>query len=312
MKNVLLFSLLCVFQLSCNRVTDNQPTPTETVPASAIQALTAQYPGATDMLFKTLEKGRVWQVNFTQKSARFSAATNPQKLLIAYQLQTQSVPDSLASTVRNTVLDGGTFTNLRVQNYNWFRDSGNNGQFIFADYNWQGNQYTFRWTVTSINGAITYVTELLPSNQLEFRTETLLDLPLAIQQSLTAQGAVFGYALVTVDAQGKKQYVVSAQQNANYYTLTYEENGQLIAVSGSANAQYYSFINQLPASIQTYLQQTPELAGFSNSGQFSLLSKSQYAGVTSYTVNVQKGRQTWFLTFNEQGQLVRRTYLNLV
>ncbi|RYF46644.1 MAG: hypothetical protein EOO39_49475, partial [Cytophagaceae bacterium] len=113
MKNVLLLSLLCVFQVSCNRVTDNQPTPTETVPASAIQALTDQYPGAADMVFKTLEKDRVWQVNFTQKSARFSAATNPQKLLIAYQLQTQSVPDSLSSTVRNTVLDGGTFTNLR-------------------------------------------------------------------------------------------------------------------------------------------------------------------------------------------------------
>ena len=56
----------------------------------------------------------------------------------------------------------------------------------------------------------------------------------------------------------------------------------------------------------------PELAGFSNSGQFSLLSKSQYAGITTYTVNLQKGRQTWFMTFDQQGQLVRRTYLNLV
>lgn len=312
MKKVLLLSLLCVIQLACNRVTDDQPAPNETIPTTAIQALTDQYPGAAGMIFKTLEKGRVWQVNFTQKSARYSAATGLQKLLIAYQLETQSVPDSLASLVRNTAIDGGTFTNLRVQDYSWFKDVGNNGQFIFADYDWQGNRYTFRWTVTSINGKITYVTELLPSNQLEFRTETLLDLPLAIQQSLTAQGAAFNYALVSVDTKNKKQYAVTVQQNANWYNLTYEENGQLIAVSGSANAQYYSAINQLPGSIQTYLQQTPELAGFSNSGQFSLLSKSQYAGVTTYTVNLQKGRQTWFMTFDEQGKLVRRTYLNLV
>ncbi|ARK09833.1 hypothetical protein A6C57_05485 [Fibrella sp. ES10-3-2-2] len=312
MKNILSLSLLSVFLLACNQVTDTQPAPTETIPASAIQALTDQYPGAADILFKTLEKGRVWQVNFTQKSARFSAATSPQKLLIAYQLQTQAVPDSLASLVRNTVIDGGTFTNLRVQNYSWFRDGGNNGQFIFADYDWQGNRYTFRWNVTSLNSQITYTTELLPSNQLEFRTETLLDLPPSIQQSLAAQGAVFSYALVTVDAQGKKQYAVSAQQNTTYYNLTYEENGQLVAATGSANAQYYSFINQLPSAIQTYLQQTPELAGFSNSGQFSLLRKSQYAGLTTYTVNVQKGRQTWFMTFDQQGQLVQRTYLNLV
>ena len=240
MKNVLLLSLLCIIQLACNGVTDDQVAPTETIPAAAIQALTDQYPGAADMVFKTLEKDRVWQVNFTQKSARFNAATSPQKLLIAYQLQTQSVPDSLASLVRNTVLDGGTFTNLRVQNYSWFKDGGNNGQFIFADYDWQGNRYTFRWTVTSINGKITYVTELFPSNQLEFRTETLLDLPLVVQQSMTAQGASFSYALVTVDAQNKKQYAVSVQQNANYYTLTYAENGQLLAATGSANAQYYA------------------------------------------------------------------------
>ncbi len=264
------------------------------------------------MVFKTLEKNRVWQANFTQQSARYSAAANPQKLLIAYQLQTQSVPDSLSSLVRNTVIDGGTFTNLRVQDYSWFKDGGNSGQFLFADYDWQGNRYTFRWTVTSVNGKITYVTELLPSNQLEFRTETLLDLPLVIQQSLTAQGATFSYALVTVDAQNKKQYAVSVQQNNNYYNLTYAENGQLLTATGSANTQYYSFINQLPASIQTYLQQTPELVEFSNSGQFSLLGKSQYAGVTTYTVNLQKGRQTWFMTFDQQGQLVRRTYLNLV
>lgn len=314
MKTTVWISLLCLLSAACNRVTDIQPNPnpTEEIPTSAIDAVTGQFPQAEGIVFKTLEKNQVWQVNFTQKAARYNAATNQQMLLVAYQVADRSVPDSLTSVVRNTVIDGGTFTNLRMQNYSWFKDTSNNGQFIFADYDWRGTRYTFRWTVTNLSGKTTYVTELFPYYQLEYRTVTLADLPSSIREPLKNQTLDFNYAVVQVDQQVKKRYGITVKQNSNSFTLNYTDEGLLSSVSSSPTVQYFSEIGQLPTTIQAYLRNTPELAGFGMGGQFTLLAKNKYGMVETYTVNLQKGRETWFLTFNSSGELTTRSYLNLV
>ena len=312
MKTIKWVWLLCLLSAGCNRVNDIQPNSPEEVPVSAIDAVTGQFPQAENIVFKTLEKNQVWQVNFTQKAARYSAATDQQMLLVAYQLDDRSVPDSLTSLVRNTVIEGGTFSNLRVQNYSWFKDGTNNGQFIFADYNWRGNRYTFRWNVTNINGNITYVTEMFPYYQLEYRTVTLADLPATIQESLKNQQADFSYAVVQTGQDTEKRYTLTVRQSANTPTLTYNGEGTLVMATNSPNTQYYTAINQLPDPIQTYLRNTPELTGFDLGGQFTILAKNSYGPVETYTVNLHKGRETWFMTFNSNGELTTRSYLNLV
>ncbi|GAB4022216.1 hypothetical protein GCM10028773_34090 [Spirosoma koreense] len=297
----------------CNKVNDIQPNEQEgEVPVSAIEAVTGQFPQAKDMVFKTLEKNRVWQVAFSQNAARYSAATDQQLLLVAYQLADRSVPDSLTSLVRSTVIDGGSFSNLKVQNYSWFKDPANNGQFILADYDWRGTSYTFRWTVTNISGRINYVTEMFPYYQLEYRTVTLADLPTTIQESLRNLRADFNYAIIQVDGHAKKRYSVTVQQASNVIALTYNDEGGLTAVSNPQTTQYFSQTSQLPTAIQAYLRDTPELAGFGLGGQFTLLARSTFDTMETYTVNLQKGRETWFMTFNGKGELMTRSYLNLV
>ncbi|WP_420151429.1 hypothetical protein [Spirosoma sp.] len=313
MKVIRWIFLLGVLGSGCNKVNDIQPNDTEeNIPVSAIEAVTGKFPQAKELVFKTLEKNQVWQVNFSQNAARFSAATNQQRLLVAYQVENRSLPDSLTSLVRNTVIDGGTFSNLRLQNYFWYGNATNNGQLILADYDWRGSRYTIRWNVSNVNGRITYVTEMLPYHQLEYRTETLANLPAIIQKSLQDQQADFNYAVVQVGQNTEKRYVLTVRQATNTPTLTYNDEGTLLGVTNLPNTQYYTAIDQLPSAIQTYLRNTSELSGFDVGGQFPLLSKTNYGTIETYTVNLQKGRETWFMTFNSNGELITRSYLNLV
>lgn len=307
------YLLLCLLGSACNRVIDSQPTPVpanETIPASAIQAVVARFPQAETMVFTQLEKNQVWQVSFQQKAIPYQAVTNSQQLLVAFQTDKSAIPDSLQATLTNSVVAGGILSNLRLQAYNPLTSP--NDRVVLADYNWQSTRYTFRWTITSLSGQITYLTELLPETQLQYRTEALTDLPPLVQQSLAEQQVDFDNAQVEVDGQGKKRYSLTVRQNSSLFTLLYDDAGQLLGAMNPSVAQRYTAPDQLPATIQAYLSRTPELANFTLGGQFSLLAKTTYRGLETYTVNLQKGRQTWFMIFNGQGQLVTRSYLNMV
>ncbi len=305
-----MYAILALCLVACNPVTDRQPTPSDGVSPNAIRAVTSRFPQAKEMIFTSLERDRVWQVNFNQQQAQYRAVTNQQTVLLADLLTTQAVPDSLALLVNNTVINGGTFTNLRAETYLWYRDSASADRFVFADYDWQGTRYTFRWTITNIKGNITYVLEMMPYYQLEYRTASQFDLPTSIQQSIGDQLTSFDHAIVRVDGQGKKQYSVAGQQKASFVSLTYDDAATLIGNSG--NQQRLTSIGQLPAGIQTYIRDAPELVGFGLAGQFAGLTKSTNKEVDTYSVVLQKGRQTWFMVFSREGQLLSRSYLNLV
>ncbi|MVM40198.1 hypothetical protein GO730_25435 [Spirosoma sp. HMF3257] len=304
--------LLGLLTLACHQQADLQPATQETQPANAIAAIRTQFPNAENMLFTSLGTNTLWQVSFAQRNTQYTAATSGQKLLVAYQLKSPTQPDSLVSLIKSTVVDGGAFSNFREQDYSWYNDLANNGKRILADYDWQNTRYTFRWGITTINGNITYVTEVLPFYQLEYRTESVDDLPAPVKQAMANQYLEFSYALVQVDAQGRKRCTVYVRQNNNPFELVYDNEGVLLQASNLQNPQYLNQIDQLPASIQTYLHNTPELAGFALQGQFALLSKSNFGSLQTYRVNLQKGRQTWFMTFDSNGQLISRAYLNLV
>lgn len=305
--------LLCLLSSACNRVIDSQPTPVpanQTIPASAIQAVVARFPQAELMVFAPLEKNQVWRVSFQQKTVPYQAVTNPQLLLVAYQATNPTVPDSLKATLTNSVVDGGVLSNLRLQAYNPVTSP--NDRIVLADYDWQNTRYTVRWTITTLSGQVTYLTELLPETQLQYRTEALADLPPLLQQSLAEQQVAFDNAQVQVNGQAKKRYSLTVRQGSAFYTLLYDDAGQLLGAVNLGVAQHYTAINQLPDAIQSYLSRTPELANFTLGGQFSILAKTPYRGLETYTVNLQKGRQTWLMTFDKVGQLVTRSYLNLV
>jgi len=296
----------------CQRETVPQPTATALKPVEAVTAVKTQFPQADQMVFTSIGDKHIWRVNFVQNSVLYSAATSSQKLLTAYQLSNGQQPDTLTSLTANTVIDGGTFSSFREQRYDWFRNPANNGKRVLADYIWQGTKYTYRWGITNINGGTTYVTEMLPFYEMEFRTESLADLPFGVQRSMSDQYLRFQYALVRADGQGRRFSTVYARQNNNPFELVYNNDGVLLEVSNLQNPERLGSLSDLPSAIQTYLRETPELAGFSLQGQFSIIARSYFGPLQTYRVNLQKGRQTWFMTFDGSGKLLSRSYLNLV
>jgi YD repeat-containing protein len=317
MKAIGWLVLLGLSASACNRIIDSQPAPVdseETVPASAIRPVISRYPQATDLVFTALEKNQVWRVTFQQQATRYQAVTNQQLLLVAYQLTPAVSPDSLRATLKNTLIDGGTLSNIRRQDYSWYRDVEpiNNGSVLLADYVWRGNTYTVRWTSADVFGQMTYRTELVSPTQLDYYTVTLADLPLPIQQSLADQQIGFTRARVQTDGQGQKLYTLTVPQPNKTYTLTYNTAGQLLAAVTTNATQQFTSVSQLPSSIQAYLTRTPELAGFGPEGTMALLARNDYRGLQTYTVNLQNGQQAWLMTFNGQGQLINRSYVNTI
>ena len=296
---------------SCNRFDDQQPTPDHGPPPGSLQALTQQYPQAQDIQFTTLANNQLWLATFVQQSRRYQALLSPERLLSADQRIDDVLADSLTRLLAPTVVAGGTFDNPRLRHYDWFRSPGNAGKVmpVYADYTWQQQPYTASWTITQLaSGQITYYLELLPFQLAAYETDTLTDLPESLRATLREQGLTFTYAWVQVEAVGKRRYTLSVQKQGEYLYLSYDEGGQLIAVSNEPTAQHLQQLDQLPPAIQQYLQR-PELADFGLKGTDASLTHHTYGTRSTYRVNLQKDNQAWLMTFSDQGQLISRSFL---
>ena len=296
---------------SCNRFTDQQPTPDNGPPPSSVQALTKQYPQAQDILFTTIANNQLWQASFMQQRQRYQALLSPTRLLTAVQRLEGGVPDSLARLLEPTVVASGTLSNPRLRQYDWFSSSGTSGKVthVYADYTWQQQPYTASWTITqSTTGQTTYYLELLPYQLDSYETDALTEIPESLQASLREQGFTFSYAWMQVDTPQQRSGTLSVQKQGQNVYLSYDDNGQLVAVSNQQTAQVLGQLSQLPSPIQQYLQR-PELAGFGLKGADASLTHHTYGSLGTYRVNIQKDNQAWLMTFSDNGQLINRSFL---
>lgn len=301
----------------CNRFADQQPTPDSGPPATTVQSLTQQYPQAQDILFTTLVPNQLWQATFTQQGQHYQALTSPTQLLTADQLIDGTLPDSLTRLLEPTALAGGRLNNPRIRRYNgWYTNPAMSGlpEYVYADYTWQQQAYTASWNILRpATGKPYYNLELLPFQQAAYETKTLTDLPEQVQTVLREQSLTFTYARIQMDASQKRQYIVSANRQNQYWQLTYDSNGQLLAANNPATAQLLQQIDQLPPAIQQYLQR-PELAGFDlnrGSALYGYTGHHTYGSLGTYQVSMLKNNQGWLLLFSDQGQLISRSFLTV-
>lgn len=295
---------------SCNRYTDQQPTPDNGPPPGSVQALTQQYPKGQNIVFTTIANNQLWQADFVQQNQRYQALLSPTRLLTADQLVEGGVPDSLARLLESTVVAGGRFSNVRLRQYTWFSSPGNSAvTHVYADYTWQQQPYTASWTITRLySGKITYYLELLPFQLTEYETDTPTEIPESLQAALRGQNLPFTYAWIQVNTLRQRLGTVSIQNQGQPLYFTYDEKGQPVAVNHQQTAQFFQRVDQLPAAIQQYVQR-PELAGFGPSGTDASLTRHTYGSMSTYRVNLQKDNQAWLMTFSDGGQLISRSFL---
>jgi hypothetical protein len=310
MRAVLIFILFAVS--ACNQVHEANPQPAS-VPENVINLVESRYQGAGSMVFIELIRGRVWNVDFQSAGTRYSTALNPENILVSYRMAASGVPDSLAGMLNATVLQGGEFSNFKELDYTWVNE-GNYGKSFLADYQWQGQNYLFRWGVTYISGQNTYNLEMDPAKN-RFTTLEVMDLPESIRDYISGKGLEFSRATILVNANREKTYRIQLLKNGSFFELVF--NDQLNLIAGSDQLTVLGSAGELPLSIQNYLAAGPEYAGFVFSGQFSHIFKREFDGVISYEIGIQKhsgtlaGSQAWFITFDQNGNPVSRNYLGL-
>lgn len=316
---LLWLGLLLSGSSGCNHFVDRQPTPDSGPPAGTVQALTQPYPQAQDILFTTLMPNQLWRATFTQQRQHYQALTSPAQLLTADQLVEGALPDSLARVLDPTVAAGGHFSNPRFRQWQkgWSTLSGNNGPifYLYADYIWQQQPYTAYWQINQLtSGKTWYTVRLLPFQQAAYETRTVIDIPESLQATLREQNLTFVYAWIQVDAFGKPNYTLSVSRQGQSWQLSYDNNGQLIAVSDPKTAQFFQDPAQLPPAIQEYLRR-PELAGFAMGrkggqlgGSSDYSARHTYGSLSTYAVNMENGKQVWEMTFSDKGQLISRNF----
>lgn len=315
MHKRMLLGLLLVFS-SCNRFIDQQPAPDKGPPIGSVLAITQWYPQAQDVVLTTVSDNQLWQASFTQQRHRYQGLVDPGRLLSADQMIEGELPDSLTRLLKPTVVAGGTLSKPRFRQweYGWsgLRNLSGPIEYLLADYIWQQQLYTARWTVAQpTTGKAYYNLELTPLQQAEYQTGTLTDLPESIQTILREQGLTFTYATIQLTATGQRRYALSVNQQGQYWNLTYTEDGQLLAVSNPQTAQLIQQAEQLPSSIQAYLRR-PEVAGFSlnqGSAMYGYTARHTYSTMSTYRISLIKDNQAWLLLFSDRGQLISQSFL---
>jgi len=188
--------------------------------------------------------------------------------------------------------------------------------YPYADYTWQQQPYTVYWSITRPpDGNAFYTAYLIPFQKTDYQTRTLADLPETIQAALRDQGLQFTLAQIQVDALNKRRYTLSAQQPSaplkdQYWQFIYDEDGQLLAATNQATAAYFQQPDQLPPAIRQYLQR-PELVGFklgSTGGPFGSFARHTYGSLVTFSINVEKEKQSWVMLFSDKGQLISRSF----
>lgn len=316
-KRYVWLGLLLGWSSSCNRFTDQQPTPATAPPAATGQALVQQYPQAQSVLFTTLVANQLWQASFTQQGQRYQALVSPGRLLTADQVMDSPLPDSLTRILRATTVAGGTFSNPRFRHYtSWYTTPRLIGppSYVYADYTWQQQPYTARWyIVRSGFGAPVYYAELLPFQQASYETNTLTDLPESTQSVLATQNLTFVYAAITLEGFNQSQYTVWVNRQNQTWELTYNNAGQLVAAISSQAVPPIQQVDQLPPAIQAYLRR-PELAGFAlnqTGALYGYTTRHTYDSMDTYRVSLTRENQGWLFLFSETGQLLRRSFMTI-
>lgn len=194
---------------------------------------------------------QLWRATFTQQRQHYQALTSPAQLLIADQLVDGTLPDSLARVLNPTVAAGGHFSNPRFRQWQkgWSTFSGNNGPtfYLYADYIWQQQPHTTYWQINQLtSGKTWYTVRLLPFQQAAYETRALTDIPESLQVTLWEQNLTFVHAWIQVDAFGNPDYTLSVSRPGQSWQLSYDNNGQLIAVSDPKTAQFFQDPAQLP------------------------------------------------------------------
>lgn len=305
-----ILALLALVWLGACRQQEAQPTATTEfpdVPVTVVQALRVAYPTATNLSFTEIDKGNVWESDFSVQAVNHEVKINANgSILEAYALGGDGATGPASVTLpaaakayidkaypgyKITAIGDGQYNNQKAYKV-LLRSEKEEVTLIFDG-----------------NGAL--ILELkststpAPEAPKTFPITKADDLPAAARQYLTDSSLVFAKGIATVDKDAKKTYLVYATKGTTTYELVFDADGKLIRSSSSAprpatpTTVELKSISELPAAAIAYL------AGYTFE-KGSVTTSAE--GKKTYSVAVNKDGKRYEIVFDGDGKILTNKY----
>lgn len=306
----LLLSLVALLWLGACRQQEVQPTVTNAfpdVPSAVVQAVKSAYPTATGISFTEIDKGNVWESDFSVQSVDHQAKVNAKgSILEVYALgkgDGVTSPQSVTLPAAAKAYIDKTYPAYKIV-------AVGEGQY--------NSQKAYKVALRNEKEEVTLIFDANGTLILEFKatitpipeppkTFPILkadDLPAAAATYLRENSLVFAKGMATVDKDNKKTYLVYATKGTTIYELTFDNDGKLIK-SGSLTPApapttvVLKSISELPAAAVVFL------AGYTFE-KGTLTTSAE--GKKTYSVAVSKDGIRYEITFDGDGRVLTNKY----
>ncbi|ARK11390.1 PepSY-like domain-containing protein [Fibrivirga algicola] len=308
MKKILLYTtLLALLWLDACRQQEVQPTTTTdfaNVPAAVVQAVKSAYPTATNLSFSEIDKGSVWESDFTVQAVAHQATVNAKGAI----LEAYALGKGDGSTGTQAVTLPAAAKVYIEKTYPAYKMTGvGEGQY--------NNQKAYKVALRNETEEVTLIFDASGALILEFKatikpvteapkTFPILkaeDLPGAASQYLKDNSLTFAKGVATVDKDGKKTYLVVATKGTTVYELVFDNDGKLTKSSASippVTPTELKSIADLPAAAIAFL------TGYT----FEKGSVATKEGRKVYYVVVMKDGKRYEITFDADGKVLANQY----
>ena len=303
-----LLTLLAVLWLGACRQQEAQPANEfPDVPAAVVQAVRMAYPTATGLSFTELDKGNVWESDFSVQAVDHQAKVSVKgSILEVYAL---GKADGVTGS-QSVTLPAAAKAYIEKTYPGYKLVAAGEGQY--------NNQKAYKVALRTEKEEVTLIFDANGTVILEFKaaitptpetpkTFPILkteELPAAASSYLRENSLVFAKGMATVDKDSKKTYLVYATKGTTTYELTFDNDGKLIKSSSSTpmptpTTVALKSISELPTAAVAFLTgYTFEKGTLTTSAE----------GKKTYSVAVSKDGKRYEMTFDGDGKVLTNIY----
>lgn len=288
--------VLSVALFGCNKLIEVNPDA-ETVPEQSVAAIRSRFPEASDLTFKTLTKGRIWDASFKMSNSRYRSVVDRTNILTTYGPVNDSLKDSLIHVLYQLSVRWGAISNIRQILPD--KESSPKTTSFLADYTWSGNIWTAKITFAEPGSGFYHGVSMFPQIDLEYVTTDLESLPDRAKEVLKEKSQWSGAVTVRLDKAGKRIYL------APFYRF---DNEGVPYFAGLNHIVNYNSLEEISPNINDYFKHTTSFTEFKFSSG-SKFKDSSCAGYSMYLSNDHDGVSEMFhFIFSESGGIVSETY----
>ncbi|KAA0990154.1 hypothetical protein [Dyadobacter aurulentus] len=288
--------LLAVALFGCNKLIEVNPD-TNTAPEQAVALIRSRFPAASDLVFNTLVKGRVWDASFKVSNSRYRSAVDRTSILTTSRSASESLHDSLVILTNHLFIRWGTISNIREILPD--SETGAKKSSYFADYAWKGNLWTLKVTFAEPGSPFYHTVTIIPRIDLEYVTADLESLPAKAQEVLKERGQWSGAVTVRIDKDGKRTYL------APFYR--FDDDG-IPFFTGLNNVVKYGNMEEIAPGIHDYFKHSSGFSELSFSSG-TMFDDGSCAGYSLYLGNDnEKVSEQFHFIFSRQGYIVTESY----